>query len=61
LPILLEGFGVFYQTFIYTLYIHYLGFESFSIISFTLVIAGLMTVLDALTATLSREFAEKTT
>jgi O-antigen/teichoic acid export membrane protein len=42
------------------LYIHYLGFESFSIISFTLVIAGLMTVLDAgLTATLSREFARK--
>lgn len=40
------------------LYIHYLGFESYSIISFTLVIAGLMAVLDAgLTATLSREFA----
>ena len=42
------------------LYIHYLGFESYSIISFTLVIAGLMAVLDAgLTATLSREFARK--
>lgn len=40
------------------LYIHYLGFESFSIISFTLVIAGIMAILDAgLTATLSREFA----
>jgi O-antigen/teichoic acid export membrane protein len=40
------------------LYIHYLGFESFSIISFTLVIASLMAVIDAgLTATLSREFA----
>lgn len=40
------------------LYIHYLGFESYSIISFTLVIAGIMAILDAgLTATLSREFA----
>lgn len=40
------------------LYIHYLGFESYSIISFTLVIAGLMAVLDAgLTATLAREFS----
>jgi O-antigen/teichoic acid export membrane protein len=40
------------------LYIKYLGFESYSIISFTLVIAGLIAVLDAgLTATLSREFA----
>jgi O-antigen/teichoic acid export membrane protein len=40
------------------LYIHYLGFESYSLISFTLVIAGLMAVLDAgLTATLSREFS----
>jgi O-antigen/teichoic acid export membrane protein len=40
------------------LYIHYLGFESYSIISFGLVIAGLMAILDAgLTATLSREFA----
>jgi O-antigen/teichoic acid export membrane protein len=40
------------------LYIHYLGFESYSIISFTLIIAGLMAFLDAgLTATLSREFA----
>lgn len=40
------------------LYIHFLGFESYSIISFTLIIAGLMAVLDSgLTATLSREFA----
>jgi O-antigen/teichoic acid export membrane protein len=40
------------------LYINYLGFESYSIISFTLVIAGLMAVLEGgLTATLSREFA----
>jgi len=42
------------------LYIRYLGFESYSVISFTLVIAGIMAVLDAgLTATLSREFARK--
>jgi len=40
------------------LYIHYLGFESYSIISFTLVIAGLMAILDGgLSATLSREFS----
>lgn len=40
------------------LYINYLGFESYSVISFTLVIAGLMAVLDGgLTATLSREFS----
>ena len=40
------------------LYIDYLGFESYSIISFTLVIGGLMAILDVgLTATLSREFA----
>ena len=40
------------------LYIYYLGFENYSVISFTLVIAGVMAVLDAgLTATLSREFA----
>lgn len=42
------------------LYIKYLGFESYSIISFTLLIAGIMAVLDAgLSATLSREFARK--
>lgn len=40
------------------LYIHFLGLESYSIISFTLVIAGIMAVLDAgLSATLSREFS----
>ena len=40
------------------LYIKYLGFESYSIISFTLIIAGVLAVLDGgLTATLSREFA----
>lgn len=42
------------------LYIKYLGFESYSVISFTLMIAGIMTILDGgLTATLSREFARK--
>ncbi|MFB2674374.1 oligosaccharide flippase family protein [Shewanella xiamenensis] len=40
------------------LYIKYLGFDSFSIISFTLVIAGFMMIFGAgVTATLSREFA----
>ena len=40
------------------LYIRYLGFENYSIISFTLIISGLMIVLDAgLSATLSREFS----
>jgi O-antigen/teichoic acid export membrane protein len=40
------------------LYIDFLGFESYSVISFTLVLAGLIAILDAgLTATLSREFA----
>jgi O-antigen/teichoic acid export membrane protein len=39
-------------------YISILGFESFSIISFSLIIAGLMAILDGgLTAPLSREFA----
>ncbi|CAD7811188.1 hypothetical protein CHRY9390_02315 [Chryseobacterium aquaeductus] len=42
------------------LYIHYLGFESYSVISFALMIAGIMAVLDSgLTATLSREFSRK--
>ena len=42
------------------LYIKYLGFESYSVISFTLVIMGIMAVLDSgLTATLSREFARQ--
>lgn len=40
------------------LYIHFLGFENYSIISFTLVLAGIMSILDlGLTSTLSREFA----
>ena len=40
------------------LYIKLLGFESYAIISFTLIITGVMAVLDAgLTATLSREFS----
>jgi O-antigen/teichoic acid export membrane protein len=40
------------------LYIHYLGFESYSIISFTLIVAGLMAIIDTgVTATLSRELA----
>ncbi|ARV09693.1 hypothetical protein BTO05_08570 [Winogradskyella sp. PC-19] len=40
------------------LYIYFLGVESYSIISLTLVIVGLLAVLDSgLTATLSREFA----
>lgn len=42
------------------LYIRYLGFESYSVISFTLVLAGIMAIMDGgLTATLSREFARK--
>lgn len=42
------------------LYIKYLGFESYSIISFTMIVAGVMAILDAgLTATLSREFSRK--
>jgi len=42
------------------LYINFLGFENYSLISFTLIIAGMMAVLDAgLTATLLREFARK--
>lgn len=40
------------------LYIHFLGLESYSIISFTLVIAGIMAIMDAgLSSTLSREFS----
>lgn len=43
------------------LYLRFLGIESYSIISLTLVIVGLMAVLDAgLTASLSREFALST-
>lgn len=40
------------------LFIKFLGFESYAVISFTLILAGIMSILDAgLTATLSREFA----
>lgn len=42
------------------LYIKFLGFDSYSIISFTLVLASLMALLDVgLTASLSRELARK--
>jgi O-antigen/teichoic acid export membrane protein len=52
-------FWSFFSIFLFVpLYIKILGFESFSIVSFTLVIAALISVLDAgLTATLEREFA----
>lgn len=50
--------GVLSGFFFIPLYIHYLGFESYSVISFTLVISSVMAILDVgLTATLSREFA----
>lgn len=40
------------------LYIHYLGFDNYSVISFTLVIAGFMMMIDTgVSATLSREFS----
>lgn len=40
------------------IYIKFLGFESYSIVSFTLVISGFMAVLDSgLSSTLSREFS----
>lgn len=43
------------------LYIKYLGVESYSVISFSLVIAGVMAILDAgLSSTLAREFAINT-
>lgn len=42
------------------LYINFLGLESYSIISFTLVLNGIMAMMDAgLTSTLSREFASR--
>jgi len=50
--------GIFSNFVFIPLYIKYLGFESYSIISFTLIIAGVIAILDSgLTATLSREFA----
>ena len=40
------------------LYINFLGFESFSIISFTVIIAGFIAIVEGgLTSPLSREFA----
>mgnify|MGYP001262501097 CR=1 FL=1 len=40
------------------LYIHYLGFENYSIIAFTLILTSIMSILDVgLTSTLSRELA----
>ncbi len=56
-------FWSFFSGFLFTpLYIYYLGFERFSIISFALVINSLMSVLDAgISSTLSREFALKDT
>ena len=42
------------------LYISCLGFESYSIISFTIIISSLLIILDSgLTSTLSREFSRK--
>lgn len=42
------------------LYIKFLGFESYSVISFTFILVGLMLILDGgLTATLLREFSRK--
>ncbi|RKT01340.1 oligosaccharide flippase family protein [Chryseobacterium defluvii] len=60
--IIANFFGRFWSilsTFLFIpLYIKYLGFENYSIISFTIVIAGFMAILDSgLTSTLSREFA----
>ena len=62
--IIANYFGRFFgvvSAFLFTpIYINFLGVEGFSVISFSLVIAGFMSVLDAgLSATLSREFAIK--
>lgn len=52
--------GLLSNFFFIPLYIEYLGFDSYSIISFTLVIASLMALLDVgLTASLSRELARE--
>ena len=52
--------SIFSIFFFIPIYIKYLGFESYSVISFTLIIAGFLAFLDGgLTATLSREFARK--
>jgi O-antigen/teichoic acid export membrane protein len=52
--------GVFSVFIFVPLYIKILGFESYTLISFTLIIAGLLAFLDSgLTSTLSREMARK--
>ncbi len=50
--------GIFSNFLFIPLYIDFLGFDNYSLISFTLIIAGVMGVIDAgLSGTLSREFA----
>ena len=50
--------GLFSNFIFIPIYIRLLGIESYSIISFGLIIAGVMSVLDSgITATLSREMA----
>jgi len=52
--------GIFSNFLFIPLYIYFLGIRGYSIISFSLVLAGIMGILDAgLTATLSKEFASK--
>lgn len=52
--------GIFANFLFIPIYIKILGFSSYSVISFTLVMAGIMSVLDGgLTATLSREFSRQ--
>lgn len=52
--------GVFSNFLFVPLYIKLLGFTSYSIISYTLVIAGVLAIIDSgLTATLSREFSRQ--
>ena len=53
-----RGFAVFSLFFFIPLYIDILGFQNYSVISFTLIVATVLMILDAgLTATLSRELA----
>lgn len=52
--------GLFANFLFVPIYIKLLGFSSYSVISFTLVLAGIIAILDGgLTATLSREFARQ--
>lgn len=52
--------GIFSNIVFIPLYIHFLGMEGYSIISFSLVLVGLMMILDiGMTTTLSKEFASK--